>query len=90
MSSGKLQNYVSGQQFASDDFVGGWNPGGDSDVFLDVSRRTMPSGSVRREYGRPVAQADAMTSALDLGIANDQLAVYDVERDNVVRTGINR
>lgn len=68
-------------------YLGGWNPGGGADVSLDVSRRVAPSRSTSRAHGSDVARADAVTSALDLGIANRQEAVYDVKRDKVVATG---
>lgn len=69
---------------------GGWNPGGGADVSLDSSRRIMPSPSVKKEYGENVARADAMTSALDIGIANQQEAVFRLDDFATVRTGIQR
>lgn len=58
-------------------YFGGWNPGGGEDVSLDRSMQVGQNAQVRREYGEPVAKADAMTSALDIGIAQKQMAVFD-------------
>lgn len=59
-------------------YVGGWNSG--SEVSLDVSQNIKPKKKVAREYGRDVADADARTSAMDLSIARNQEAAWDVKR----------
>lgn len=69
---------------------GGWNPGAGADISLDSSRRIMPSASVRSQYGENVARADSMTSALDMGIANQQEAVFRLDDFASPRTGIKR
>jgi hypothetical protein len=63
---------------APDRYLGGWaGPRGTS---LDVSRNVKPDRSTARRYGSDVAHADARTSAMDMGIAHDQEAVWDVKR----------
>jgi hypothetical protein len=72
-----------------DTYVGGWKPKGppkDAEVYIDQSRRVAPKASVAAEYGQKVADADAMTSAMDLGIAHNQLAVFDVKKGRSVNT----
>jgi len=71
-------------------YFGGWNPGEGADISLDSSRRIMPSPSVKKQYGENVARADSMTSALDMGIANQQEAVFRLDDFSTPRTGIKR
>lgn len=59
-------------------FVGGWDGG--AETSLDVSQNIRPNRDVAREYGDDVADADARTSAMDLSIARNQEAAWDVKR----------
>jgi hypothetical protein len=91
VSSGALRDYHSSTDFSAPyNNFGGWNPGGREDVSLDKSRRVMPDQGVQQQYGEKVAQADAMTSALDLGIMNQQEAVFRLDDFTEAPTGIKR
>lgn len=59
-------------------YIGGWDNNGE--VSLDVSQNVRPSAAVTREYGRDVAMADARTTTLDLSIARNQEAAYDLQK----------
>lgn len=59
--------------------VGGWDKAGKT--YFDVSQQIKPSRNVARKYGSAVADADARTSAMDLNIARNQQAAYDLKRD---------
>lgn len=61
-----------------DMYVGGWNSG--KEVSLDISQNIKPKKAVAKEFGADVADADARTSALDLSIARNQEAAWDVKR----------
>lgn len=90
-SPAAVRDYHSSTSFdAPYTHFGGWNPGGSADISLDKSRRIMPKAGTAREYGDAVAKADAMTSALDLGIMNQQEAVFRLDDFNEVQTGIKR
>lgn len=62
--------------------VGGWDSEGKT--YFDVSQQIKPKKSVARKYGGGVADADARTSAMDMNIARNQLAAYDLVRDKDV------
>jgi hypothetical protein len=64
-------------------FFGGWKTGS-GDSVLDVSRQVKPSGSISKKYGKSVAQADAATAAMDLSVAYNQEAVYDLGKDREI------
>jgi hypothetical protein len=69
--------------------LGGWKPEGDpseTSVYIDSSRRVARNPAVARQYGKSVANADARTSALDLAIAHDQLAIYDLAKNRSIDT----
>lgn len=59
--------------------MGGWESEGKT--YFDVSQNIKPKASVAKEYGDDVADADARTSAMDLNIARNQIAAYDIKRD---------
>ena len=69
--------------------LGGWNPGGGKDVSLDTPRVLTGDKKVAAKYGDNVAKADAMTSALDIGIQQKQDAVFRLDDYQTVNTGID-
>lgn len=88
-STDELHDYHGSTDFSAPyNYFGGWNPGGKKDISLDKSRRIMPQNSVTSEYGHDVAHADAMTSALDLGIMNQQEAVFRLDDGTEADTGV--
>ena len=58
--------------------VGAWDS--DGKTYFDVSQQIKPDRNVARKYGSDVADADARTSAMDLNIARNQIAAYDLKR----------
>ena len=89
VTPGRIQKYAGSKDFSgSYDHLGGWNPGGGADVSLDMTRRVMPGQDVKRTYGNGVARANAMTSALDIGIMEKQEAVFRLSDMSTHRTGI--
>ena len=63
---------------ADDRYIGGWDSNGE--VSLDVSQNIRPQRSTEREYGKDVALADARTSTMDLSIARNQEAAFDLQK----------
>lgn len=73
-----------------DVYLGGWKPESDEFTTLDRSQRFAGKPEVAAKYGQDVADIDAVTSALDMGISRDQFAVFDLKRGRSISTGIDR
>jgi len=58
-------------------YAGGWDSG--AETSLDVSQNIKPKKSVARKHGNRVADADARTSAMDMSLARNQEAAWDVK-----------
>lgn len=93
VSAGSIKDYHADNRetFHADPkkHLGGWNPGGGKDVSLDTPRVLTGDKKVAAKYGDNVAKADAMTSALDIGIQQKQDAVFRLDDNQTVKTGIN-
>ena len=73
-----------------DVYLGGWKPETDEFTTIDRSQRFDSNPKVAAEYGTDVAEADALTSALDMGFARDQYSVYNLKRNRSIPTGTDR
>lgn len=73
-----------------DVYLGGWKPKDDSFTTIDRSQRFAPDPKVAAEYGPDVAEGDALTSALDMGLARNQFSVYNFKRGRSIPTGVDR
>ena len=71
-----------------DVFFGGWKPKSGAFTTLDRSQQIKPNPSVTAEYGPAVADADALTTALDLGISRNQFSVWSHSRGRSIPTGV--
>ena len=76
-----IQGHAAGVTPSRDTFIGGWkSKSGDSS--LDASQQFKGKRSVASKYGGAVADADARTSALDMVVARNQEAGYDLKKDD--------
>ena len=73
-----------------DVYLGGWKPDTDAFTTIDRSQRFASNPKVAAEYGEDVAEADSLTSALDVGLARDQFSVYNLKRNRSIPTGTDR
>jgi hypothetical protein len=73
-----------------DTYMGGWKPDSDQFTTLDRSQIIKPSHKTAADYGPGVADAEARTSALDLGIARNQFSTYDLKSGRSHSTGVDR
>jgi hypothetical protein len=73
-----------------DVYLGGWKPSNDEFTTIDRSQRFAPDPKVAAEYGADVAEGDALTSALDMGISRNQFSVYNFKRGRSIDTGVGR
>ena len=88
-----LANYVRTQREAlgrPDVYFGGWKPESGEFTTLDRSQVIKPDPKTAAQHGAMVADADARTSALDLAIARDQFATFDLKRGRSDRSGVTR
>jgi hypothetical protein len=70
-----------------DVYFGGWKPESDAFTTLDRSQQILPSPAVAAEYGEDVAEADSLTTALDLGVSRNQFSVHNFRRGRSISTG---
>ena len=73
-----------------DVFFGGWKPETDAYTTLDRSQQIRANPATVRDYGSGVADIDAATTALDLGIARKQDSIYSVKRGRSTYTNVVR
>jgi len=73
-----------------DVYLGGWKPESDEFTTIDRSQRFGSDPKVAAEYGPDVAEADALTSALDMGLARNQFSAYNFKRQRSIPTGGDR
>ena len=73
-----------------DVYFGGWKPKSDEFTTLDRSQKITADPAVAAEHGQAVAEADALTSALDIGISRNQFSVYSHSRGRSIDTGVTR
>lgn len=73
-----------------DIYLGGWKPKTDEFTTIDRSQRFEPKASVTAQHGHDVAEADSLTSALDMGLARNQFSVYNFKRKRSIDTGVDR
>lgn len=59
-------------------YFGGWHDRDRGKIDLDVAQHIPDSSAVASKYGDNVAHADARTSALDLSVARNQRAAFDL------------
>lgn len=71
-------------------YLGGWKPSSDQFTTLDRSQIIKPSHKTSAAYGPGVADADARTSALDIGISRNQFSTYDLKSGRSHSTGVDR
>ena len=79
-----------GELARPDVYLGGWKPESDEFTTVDRSQIIKPSHKVASDYGNEVANAEARTSALDLGIARGQFSTFDLKTGRSHSTGFDR